>query len=135
MFFSRVINTINKLLIFVCACGACSVKAIFGVKTDIDLKGLDVIKESAKILAKSVETFPTKQMAIAIIGFIAISQGLFCFAKGFTTFICGNTYRPDGKRAGNLYGFIQCLVGIGLSLAGALAALYSANVSHYLFGL
>ena len=62
---------------------------LFGGKTELDLKGIDVIKEAAEILAKSVATFPTKQMAIAIIGFIAVSQGLFFFTKGLGSLICG----------------------------------------------
>lgn len=126
-------NKIRPLIIISCAFLASSAKALFGFKTELELNGLGVVKESAEILAKTVETFPTKQMAIAIIGFIAASQGLFCITKGLTIFICGDSYRPDGKRAGSLYGLTQCLIGIGLLTAGSLAALYSAAIAHYLF--
>ena len=123
-----------RLLIVSCACWASSMKALFGGKTELQLNGIEVIKEAAQILAKSVATFPTRQMAIAIIGFIAVSQGLSFSIKGLVAFICGNSYRPDGKRVGRIYGFIQCLIGIGLSAAGAAAALYSAKIVTYLFG-
>jgi hypothetical protein len=134
MFLSHVKNKVNTLLLFGCAFAVSPLKAIFDVKTDLNLEGLDVVKESAEILAKTVETFPTKQMAIAIIGFIAVSQGIFFFIKGLATFICGNTYRPDGKRAGSVYGLVLCLIGLGMAICGALASLYCINISHYLFG-
>lgn len=117
------------------ACWANSLKALFGGKTELELNGLGVIKDSAEILAKSVSTFPTRQMAIAIIGFIAVSQGLFFFTKGLASFICGDSYRPDGKRVGRIPGFIQCLIGIGLSAGGAYTALYSHAIMKYLFGI
>jgi hypothetical protein len=135
MFLSRLKNKFRVFSIFSCTCWASYSKALFGVKTELDLNGLDVVKESAEILAKAVETFPTKNMAIAIIGFIAVSQGLYFFAKGLATFICGDSYRPtDGKRAGSLYGLILCFIGIGLASAGALASLYSAALTQYFFG-
>lgn len=133
MFISRIKSMYRSVCLLACACCACSSKAIFGFKTDLNLNGLDVVKESAEILAKTVETFPTKQMAIAIIGFIAFSQGIFFFIKGLAAFICGNTYRPDGKRAGSLYGLMLCLIGLGMAICGALAAIYCFKVSHYLF--
>lgn len=127
MFLSLIKDKINTLLLLSYACITNPLKAI-------SLEGLDVVKESAEILAKTVETFPTKQMAVAIIGFIAVSQGLFFFIKGLAAFICGNTYRPDGKRAGSLYGLVLSLIGLGIAICGALTSLYCINISHYLFG-
>ena len=127
-------NKARMFIVFLSTCWASYSKALFGVKTELELNGLDVVKESAQILAKTVETFPTKQMAIAIIGFIAVSQGLFFFAKGLATFFCGDSYRPDGKRAGSFYGLILCLIGIGLSCAGALASLHCQAITRYFFG-
>ena len=103
-----------RLLIVSAACWASSMKAIF-------VDGLGVVKEAAEILSKTVATFPTRQVAIAIIGFIAVSQGLFFFTRGLASLLCGDSYRPDGVRAGHTYGLIQCLIGIGLSTAGAQA--------------
>ncbi len=117
------------------SCWAGSLKALFGGKTELELNGLGVIKESAMILAKSVETFPTRQMAVAIIGFIMVSQGLFFLTKGLTNFICGDSYRPDGKRVGRTNGFFQCLIGLALSAGGTSAALYCSTIVQYIFGV
>jgi hypothetical protein len=107
MFLSKFKHKAQGLIFFFGTCCTNVAKAIFDVKTDVKLGDLDVVKESAEILAKAAETFPTKNMAIAIIGFIAVSQGLYFFTKGLATFICGDSYRPtDGKRAGSLYGLI-----------------------------
>jgi hypothetical protein len=118
------------------ACGAWtgSIKALFGGKTELELSGIGVIKESAEILAKSIETFPKRHMALAIIGFIMVFQGLYFFVKGFTSCICGNAYSPTGKRIGYLNGFVQCCVSLAFVVGGALAALYSTSITRYLFG-
>lgn len=133
MDFIRFKGIFNRLLIVSAACWAGSMKALFGGKIELD--GLGVVKEAAEILSKTVATFPTKQMAIAIIGFIAVSQGLFFFIKGFASLLCGDSYRPDGVRVGRAYGLIQCLIGIGLSTLGALSSLYSAKIVQCIFGL
>ena len=102
----------------------------------IELTGLGIIKDSAEIIANSIASFPTKQMVIAIIGFIGVSQGLLFFMKGLASFLCGEGYHPThGTRVGHIRGVIQCLIGLGLATAGALSSLYSAKIVHYLFGL
>jgi hypothetical protein len=126
---------ISGLALITCGTWAGSLKALFGGKTELELNGIGVIKESAEILAKSVDTFPTKQMALAIIGFIMVSQGLYFFVKGLTSFICGNAYNPTGKRIGRANGFIQCLISLAFIAVGSLAALYSALITRYLFGI
>jgi len=126
---------ISGLAIVTCGTWASGLNALFGGKTELELNGIGVIKESAEILAKSVETFPTKQMALAIIGFIMVSQGLYFFVKGLTSFICGNAYSPTGKRVGRLNGLILCLISLAFIACGSLAALYSASITHYVFGV
>ena len=122
-----------RLMIISGVCWASSMQALFG-KTEVELGGLGVVKEAAEVIARSIATFPTRQMAIAIIGFIAVSQGLFFFTKGLASIICGDTYTPEGKRAGHMHGFTQCVIGLGLSVIGSLAALYSACIVRCLFG-
>jgi hypothetical protein len=125
---------ISGLAIITCGTWASHLNALFGGKTELELNGIGVIKEAAEILAKSVETFPTKQMALAIIGFIMVSQGLYFFVKGLTYCICGNAYSPTGKRVGRLNGFVQCLISLAFIVCGSLAALYSSSITHYIFG-
>lgn len=131
---STIKENVRTLLLFGCACCANPVKAIFDVKPALNLESLDAVKEAAEIIAKTVASFPTKQMALAIIGFIMFSQGISFFIKGLATFMCGDSYRPDGKRAGSLYGLALCLVGLTMAICGAFAALYCATISLCLFG-
>jgi len=133
MRFTRLNHIFSRLLIVAGACWAGSMSALFGGKTELELNGLGVVKESAEILAKSIQTFPTRRMIIAIIGFIAVAQGLFFFLKGLASCICGDIYRPDGRRAGRIHGLIECLIGIGFVVLGSIIALFSTKIVMYLF--
>lgn len=115
------------------------VSALFGGKTELDLNGIEVIKESAEILAKTAETlaetFPTYKMAIALIGLIAFSQGLYFVVHGLVGFICGDSRRtPNHTSSGRLRGFTTLFIGLCLAACGAGSTIFSSLIVMRIFG-
>src|SRR5690606_15284335 len=107
---------------------------LFGGKTELEVNNINILKESAEILARTIESFPTHKTAIAIIGFITSTLGLYFFAKGFVMFICGHGHRTtESIQTGRFYGFVQCIVGLGFLALGTAASLYSGYLTHHFF--
>jgi hypothetical protein len=116
-----------------------SMSALFGGKTELELNGIGVIKESAEILAKTAETlagtFPTYKMAIAMIGLITFSQGLYFLVHGFISLLCGDSrLTPEHKSSGRLRGFALFIIGLCLATCGASATLFSSIIVMHIFG-
>lgn len=101
---------------------------LFGGKTELDLNGIDVIKESAEILAHTAKMFPTHKMVIGIIGFIMFAQGLSFFCKGMITLIVGNN-----NGTGRIGGLVTCIIGLNVALLGALCSLFCYKIACLIF--
>lgn len=114
-------------------------RALFGGKTELELNGIGVIKESAEILAKTAESLasalPTYKMAVALIGLIAFSQGLYFLVNGVISLICGDSHRTaEHKHSGRMRGLTTCIIGLTLALCGACSTLFSSTIVMHLFG-
>jgi hypothetical protein len=101
--------------------------AFFG-KTELELNGIGVIKDSAEILANSITSFPSKATVIALIGLIIVSQGVYLFSKGTVNIMCSRNDQLLRTR-----GYAQCLVGLCFLLWGFMASLYCTDLAKLLF--
>lgn len=102
--------------------------ALWGGKTELDLNGIDVIKESAEILARTAKMFPTHKMVVGIIGFIMFAQGLSFFCKGLITIVAGNN-----TGSGRIGGIVTCIVGLNIALLGILCSLFCYKIAYFIF--
>lgn len=102
--------------------------AFFG-KTELELNGIGVIKESAEILAHSIETFPTHSTAIAFIGLIIFSQGILLFSKGLV-----NMFSSSNDTRIRHRGRAQFIIGAVLMAAGIASTLHNTKISVLLMG-
>ena len=103
------------------------INALFGGKTELELNGIDVIKESAEILARTAKMFPTHKMVVSIIGFIMFAQGLSFFCLGLITLISGNESTSRAR------GMVMCSVGLSIATLGALCSLFSFKIAYFIF--
>lgn len=113
--------------------------ALFGGKTELELNGIGVIKESAEILAKSAETLaatlPTYKMAVALIGLIAFSQGLYFVVHGLVNLICGDSQLiAADKSPGRMRAFTTLIIGLILAICGACSAIFSSTIVIHFLG-
>lgn len=107
--------------------------ALFSGKTELDLNGIEVIKESAEILAHSIETFPSAATAIALIGLIMASQGIYFLATGLIS-ILSNIRSNKSDASLHRLGYAQLFIGLLFTSCGCIATLYCALLAEWLFG-
>jgi len=91
----------------------------------LDLQGVETIKDSAEILANAIENFPSRSVAIALIGLLAASNGIFFLTKGLIDIVTHENEK-------DIRGKAQFWIGIFLTAIGSTLALYSVNISYFI---
>lgn len=131
MFFSRKKISFSSVLAALVASAHSSVQAFWGA-TELDLKGIGVIKEAAEVLAAAAAQIPGRTTGIALVGFVCAAVGIFKLHKGIVDLLMPVGTPIQDKKEFRRRALVHTLVSFYFVFFGFLIMMYAASISKWL---
>lgn len=100
--------------------------------TEVDLKGIAIIKEAAEILAAATNQIPGKATGIALIGLIVTTVGIATLHKGLVNMLLPMGILAQEKKENRSRAIIHSLISLYFIFAGILLMLFASTIAHWL---
>lgn len=100
--------------------------------TEVDLKGITIIKEAAEILAAATNQIPGKATGLALIGLIITGVGIATLHKGLVNALMPQGTHEQDKKENRRHALVHVFVSIYFMAAGILLMSYASTIAQWL---
>jgi hypothetical protein len=130
MLFSRKIS-LPAVIAGLAAGAHSSIHAFWGA-TELDLKGIGVIKEAAEVLAAAAAQIPGRTTGIALLGFACATIGIFKLHKGFVDLLVPTNSPVNERVESRKRALVHTLISFYFLFFGCIIMIYATGISRWI---